>query len=133
MLYYVRQERNATIEGPFSIDDLKSGLAADAIAPHSLASSDIGDGPEALRKFRRCDWFPLSEIPNLQNFYPPPNRKEVDIAQHPSWRRQTLSLLLTAMLIYSTATQQSWWAWAFAFAALVQVVGLILQRNRTIG
>jgi hypothetical protein len=135
MLYYVRQDKNATIDGPFSIDQLDHGLTTGALSPRCLASGDIGDRLESLQKFRRCDWFQLSEIPNLQHLYPPPT-KEVAATEPPTWRRQLLNLFLTAMMIYVTANRHSWWAWASAVAALLQAVGLIqttLQRNRTSG
>lgn len=71
MRYYVLHNKTPDISGPFTIEELIDAIRAGRIAPDSLASSDLGDSITKLRTWRRCDWFPLAAIPELQHIVPP--------------------------------------------------------------
>lgn len=72
MRYYIRENNKAPVQGPFSIHQLATKVLDGRVHAHFLASSDLGEPVSSLHKWRRCDWFPLSQIPDLSF----PKRKE---------------------------------------------------------
>ena len=66
MRYYVKNPHDGQIDGPFAIDELKARIADLSVGPDWLATSDIGDKFERVKRAPKRDWFSLSEIPGVQ-------------------------------------------------------------------
>ena len=66
MRYYVKNPHDGQIDGPFEIDELKARIADLSVGPDWLATSDIGDKFERVKRAPKGDWFSLSEIPGVQ-------------------------------------------------------------------
>jgi hypothetical protein len=91
MRYYIRENKKAPVKGPFSVRKLASKILEGKVQAHFLASRDLGESVASLYKWRRCDWFRLSQIPDLSF----PNREEkkpsVSVAKH---NQQLISTVL---------------------------------------
>ena len=72
MQYFIRQSKDSEIYGPYSVQQLAEDIGTNRILAQSYASSDLGETAAQLRKWRSFDWFKLSDIPELQNLFPPP-------------------------------------------------------------
>ena len=64
MHYYVRQDSSASLEGPFSVEEINERIQAGKITQDYLATSDLGDSTKVLAQGRKCDWFSIRRIPN---------------------------------------------------------------------
>ncbi len=62
MRYYIRHDKSAEVQGPFTVEELSKAVRAGRIPPDALASSDFGESIARLRVWRSCDWFPLEAI-----------------------------------------------------------------------
>src|SRR5262245_26206194 len=84
MRYYIRQHKDTEVQGPFSVEHLTAEIAAGRLSQNTLAASDLGEPIAQLRKWRRCDWFSLAEIPELEHLFPPTRftRAEIDSARN---------------------------------------------------
>jgi hypothetical protein len=138
MRYYVRRNKQVGIEGLFSAEELADQLNDGTLPPESLASSDLGENMERLEKFRSCDWFQLSEIPNLRGLYPPAGPR-LPMAQPTSRRSMLVGGLLMAMAASRGVPEHKWLSWLCAAAALAVVVAALMdavnehQRKQTSG
>ena len=135
MEYYIRQDKDADVRGPFTVDELLEGLNIGTIPDYSLASSDISGSEEQLRKYRECDWFPLSEIPELRHLYPPSQLIPNTRAQRPATVGSTVLLLTSALLVgYGSAVQHDWWIFFLALACLwsacENIASLVEQKQK---
>ena len=129
MRYYIRKDKNADIQGSFTEQDLVTALRAGEFSSHSLASSDLGESVERLRKWRGCDWFSLSTIPALQHLFPLPP----PVATQPrrvTIVRITFLVLLVAIFIDSAITQHRWFYWLLALIALWETVDSMMRYAR---
>ena len=52
MQYYIREPNDNEIRGPFTVQELAEGISTGRFFREIPASSDLGDTPEQLRKFR---------------------------------------------------------------------------------
>ena len=102
MRYYILNSDNTSITGPFEPDALKSMLAAQAIHPGSLASSEIAGEMLQIGNLRPCDWFPVSEIPDLgiHNLSPPPSSPQI-FRRVASAVMMILAILLVAISFFT--------------------------------
>ena len=64
MDYFIRQDADSIVTGPFSVCELMTKIETGEITQAWLASGNIGGGLERLQKFRKCDWFQISKIPH---------------------------------------------------------------------
>ena len=71
MRYYTRLDRNAKVEGPFTVEALTEAIRNGRLPSDALASSDLGEDISRLQTWRRCDWFPLAAIAELRAAVPP--------------------------------------------------------------
>ena len=129
MRYFIRHDKDAEVDGSFSVQQLIAGIDAGRIPRSTLASSDIGDSAASLQRWRSCDWFPLSRIPELQDAAPPAPEPS------PKPHRVTLvtiatSLFVTLSCLNSAVTKHNWFFGLLALMMGVGVVGLIVQYAR---
>ena len=123
MRYYIRQQNPGDVQGPFSAEELVGALEARRISGDCVASSDLGDSIDRLRAGRDCDWFPISEIPELSRHLPareflPPHPARVTILILGLWS------LGAACSIYNVATGSTW----FGFLSTIFVLRATLER-----
>jgi len=135
MQYYIRQDKDADIRGPFTVDELAERLNIGTIPDNSLASSNIGDPIDRLRDYRECDWFPLSQIPELQHLLPPSQPGSEARARPPATMRSTVLQLTCALLLgYGAAAGHDWWLCLLAVAILwlgsENIVRLMKQKEQ---
>lgn len=71
MRCYIRHDKNAKVEGPFTVEALTDAIRVGRIPSDALASSDLGDDAADLQVWRSCDWFPLAAIAELREIVPP--------------------------------------------------------------
>ena len=71
MRYYIRHDKNAAVEGPFTIESLRDAIRSRRIGSDVLASSDLGEGIASLQVWRSYDWFPLAAITELRDIVAP--------------------------------------------------------------
>ena len=93
--------------GPFTVEELKTQLDSGEIPQDSLASSDTGGKGGRIARYRPCDWFPLSAIPELRHLHPPP-QPEVETTRPVTLTRLIALALCTAFLAYNAATSENW-------------------------
>ena len=119
MQYYIREDERAKVEGPFTVSALKEAILSGEMAPTFLASSDLGESCERLQAWRRCDWFPLTGIPELWEIKscrplppfvtkPDPYSKNAVIC---TW-------VATFGSLYSAMSDGGWYTW-FLFSSML--------------
>ena len=129
MQYYIRQHKYAEVFGPYTVHDLATGVGAGGFSRDSLASSDLGERGEQLRRWRSCDWFPLSSIAELQSFFPPaqaaaPQRRRIRFVAH------ILQALSVPWFIYFAVTHNHWFDWLIAALMLLSAIQSIMWYAR---
>ena len=103
MQYYIRKDKHGDIQGPFEIEDLVELISTGSVSKESLASSDLGETQNRLSKYRKCDWFPFSQIPELTHLFLPPSPI---VRPQPSAISPALSwMFLFTLLIQRVATK----------------------------
>ena len=107
MRYYIRRKPDTDVTGPFSVEELTAQLNAGEIPQDTLASSDTGGKTGRIARYRPCDWFPLSAIPELRYLYPAP-QPEVETTRPVTLTRLIALALCTAFLAYNAATSENW-------------------------
>lgn len=70
MKYYWRHTQDSPVVGPLSVHELLAGMKAGSIPRDSYASSCIGDGKADVERWRDCDWFGITQIPEIAAHYP---------------------------------------------------------------
>jgi len=68
MNYYVRQDKEGEVMGPFSGSVIVSNIESGIFSPDVLATTDLGESKQQLEPFRRCDWFSVLRIPEVERF-----------------------------------------------------------------
>jgi hypothetical protein len=122
MHYYVRENYEAKVEGPFSVDELKEKLHSGEVNPEYFASGDYGESLEQLQVWRSRDWFRLAEIGDLQDVIPPPE----DITYKPKPKEETLlsvlgGILGTFSLFILANMDDGWVIWAVFTMSLARI------------
>ena len=117
MRYYIRDDKDADVSGPFTVQELSARITAGTIASDALASSDIGDSPARLRVWRGCDWFSIADIPDLRSLVPAKPQPP------PKPRRVTPVLIGMYCLgllggLYGAFAEQGWLMWLFVLMML---------------
>jgi hypothetical protein len=121
MRYYIRHDKDAKVEGPFTIEALTEAIRAGRISPEALASSDLGDNVVDLQVWRGCDWFPLAAIAELREVVPP-------MPEPPATPRHVSKLteiccLVTAVAVLSSNSERGWFTSVLlVFSSVVLVV-----------
>lgn len=69
MQYFVRS--NGKIDGPLSIDEINSRIAAKSLGPDTFASAALGETTGEIAKAPEKDWLFLAEIPGVIGLPPP--------------------------------------------------------------
>jgi hypothetical protein len=64
--YYIKNPHNGQIDGPLEVDELNARIAELSIGPDWLATSDIGDAFEHVKRAPKGDWFSLSRISDVR-------------------------------------------------------------------
>src|SRR5260221_13602362 len=72
MRYFIRHDKNARVDGPLTLEELKERVVKGLVPPDCLGSTDAGSTPEQLQKYRACDWFHLAEIPGFRGLVAAP-------------------------------------------------------------
>ncbi len=120
MRYYIRRGKDGDIQGPFTVAELVAEIGTKSVSQDSHASSDISETIERLRKYRACDWFPLSHIPELQHLFPPP-QPEVLVP-----RPVTMTSVIL-LLFFASQARHQWFAWLLVVAALAMAVEFVMR------
>ena len=68
MNYYVRQDKEGEVMGPFSGSEIVSNIESGILSPDVLATTDLGESKQQLKPFRRCDWFSVLKVPEVGRF-----------------------------------------------------------------
>ena len=63
MRYFVRSNRE--IDGPLSIDEINSRIAAKAFGAEALATADLGETKDKIARAPERDWIFLAELPGV--------------------------------------------------------------------
>jgi hypothetical protein len=124
MQYYIRANKDSDLQGPLAVEDLSALISTGSISADSLVSSDLGESSDRLRSYRACDWFSLSDIPELRHLFPPP---QVTTPSPVSRRSAALLLFLTSSLIHRIAAEHHWYDWTLLLMTLGALVGLVAQ------
>jgi hypothetical protein len=61
--YYL--QRHGRVEGPFTVDEINSRIAAGLVDSHWRATADLGESLERIGRTSERDWFPVGEIPHV--------------------------------------------------------------------
>jgi len=133
MRYYIRHDKDAKVEGPFTVEALTDAIRAGHVSSDALASSDLGEDISSLQSWRSCDWFPLSAIAELRGVIP----------RMPEWTSQPrrVSVLtvfahvaLALYFSYSAATERRWFicllAVLMSFSAVDAIIRYARQREK---
>jgi len=133
MRYYIRPDKNAKLEGPFTVEALSDAIRTGQISSDALASSDLGDAVVDLHVWRDCDWFPLAAIAELRGIVPPLPKTT---ALPPPVTGVTVVCHLVAALgfSYSAVSERQWLIILLAvlmiFSAVDAVVRYARQREK---
>ena len=129
MRYYIRHNKNAKVEGPFTVEALSNALRAGQIPSNALASSDLGEDAEDLRVWRSCDWFPLAAIGELRGIVPP--------LPEPTSQRRRISVFtvlayvaLALSFSCSAVTERRWLTCLLAVLMVLCAVDAIVRSAR---
>ena len=130
MRYYVREDYEAQVKGPFSVDELKEKLQSGEMSSEYFASGDYGEGLEQLQIWRSRDWFRLAEIGDLQDVLPVPE----DINYNPKPKEESWLSILggfvgTLALFGLAARDDGWLLWVFSFFSVDDIYStMYIQR-----
>jgi hypothetical protein len=115
MRYYVRENCEAQVRGPFSVDELKEKLQSGELNSEYFASGDYGEGLEQLQFWRSCDWFRLAETGDLQDVLPVPE----NLTYRPKPKEESLLSVLGGCLgtlaLFGLATRDDGWVMWICF------------------
>lgn len=127
MRYYIRQNKNAVIQGPCTVPELLAGITAGDFGADTLVSSDLGDTLTDLRAGRECDWFPLRDVPEATRLLPP-LPELAPAPPRPMSRRYVVFRTMLALLCLGVAfTERRWLFWGIA-GLMVWEAGTALGR-----
>lgn len=114
MRYYIRRNKEARVEGPFTVEALNEGVRSGQLSPDTMASSDLGETVGELRLWRGCDWFPLAAIRELRGTVP--SLREIVPGPEPVSRLHLMFYLTTAVAAcYMMETE---WRWIWILLAV---------------
>ena len=132
MRYYIRHDKHAKVEGPFTVEALIEAIRTGRLPSDSLASGCLGEGISSLQAYRGCDWYPLSAIAELRGVLPPlpePPAKP----RHVSVFTVFAHVALTQFLFYRAITEQRWWLYSlavfWAYGAVHKLIRYVRQRE----
>lgn len=135
MQYYIRQSKYAEVHGPYSAQELATAIGAGRLASDGLATSDLGEPVVQLQKWRACDWFPLSEITELQSFFPAP-RAALLLPLQPRPATlftivgQVAAIASSVYLATATTTSLHWIFWLLAGSSLWSLAWAIVSFSK---
>lgn len=129
MRYFIRNDRDAKVEGPFTLEALTEAIRVGRIPAHAMASSDLGDDIRNLQAWRRCDWFPLASIPELRGVVPPLPAPVSDPSRS-FFFAVTGFGILTLSYAYRGVTERRWILGLLAVASGYVLVDTILRYAR---
>ena len=133
MRYYIRHDKDAKVEGPFTVEALTDAIRAGHVSSDALASSDLGEDISSLQSWRSCDWFPLAAIAELRGIVPP--------MPEPTSQPRRVSVLavfayvaLALCFSYSAVTEHGWLVCLLAvlmgFSAVDAIIRYARQREK---
>ena len=134
MRYYIRHDKNAKVEGPFTVEALAEAIRVGGVSPQAFASSDLGEDFAALQVCRSCDWFPLAAIVELREVVPPVP------APAPQPKRESILTVLSYVALalsfsYRAVAEPRWFVCLLAvlmgFAAVVAIIRYVRQREKS--
>ena len=133
MRYYIRHDKDAKVEGPFTVEVLTDAIRAGRVSSDALASSDLGEDISSLQSWRSCDWFPLAAIAELRGIVPP-------MPEPTSQPRRVSELAVFAYVAsalcfsYSAVTEHGWLVCLLAvlmgFSAVDAIIRYARQREK---
>lgn len=133
MRYYIRHDKNAKVQGPFTIEALTEAIRASRIPSDALASSDLGEGIASLHVWRSCDWFPVAAIAELRDVVPP-------LSEPPAKPRRVTAFTVICYCVaavgfsYSAITGRGWLVGVLAvlmgYGAVDAMVRYVQQREK---
>ena len=129
MRYYIRHDKNAKVEGPFTIEELTEAIRSGRIPSDALASSDLGDDVADLQPGRSCDWFPLAAIAELREVVPP-TPAPVSQPRRVSLFAVACYLVAAVSLSYSAITERRWFASLLAVPMVFYAVDSMVRYAR---
>ncbi|HTI98103.1 MAG TPA: hypothetical protein VL527_04290 [Dongiaceae bacterium] len=127
MRYYIRQNKDAVIQGPCTVPELLAGITAGDFGADTLVSSDLGDTLADLRTGRHCDWFPLRDVSEAGRLLPPPPKSEPDPPRPVSLRYVVFQTVLALLCLGVAFAEQRWFVWVIA-GLMVWEAGTALGR-----
>jgi len=65
MRYYIRPLDKVEVRGPFEVEELNRQIAKRIIDSDWLATSDLGESLDAIKRSSEEDWFWIAEIPGV--------------------------------------------------------------------
>jgi len=135
MRYYLRHDRDAKIEGPFTVEELTKAIRCGRIPSSALASSDLGEAISSLRTWRSCDWFPLAAIAELRGIVPPVPEPPVE-SRRVSGFTALVTVALALAFSYRAITKPRWLVCLLAvlmvYSAADKIIRYARQRERRI-
>jgi hypothetical protein len=141
MNYYLRRQPGASVEGPFTVPELIQGVRDGRISASSLVSSSREGTAESLRRYRKCDWSPVWEVPGMEEVVSAP--EPIPVAPNPFLQGAYFVFLIVASggSILRFVENPQWrtgllpaafsWLLAYRIYELVLEQGLIRQLERT--
>ncbi len=133
MRYYIRHDKNAKVEGSFTIEALTDAIRSGRIPADTLASSDLGEDVADLQVWRSGDWFPLAAIAELRDIVPP-------LPEPPTQPRRVSALTVIGYLVaalgfsFSALTERRWLvcglAVLMAYSAVDAIIRYVRQREK---
>lgn len=129
MRYYIRHDKDAKVEGPFTVEALTDAIRSGRVSSDALASSDLGDDITSLQAWRHCDWFPLAAIAELRGIVPP--------MPEPTSQPRRVSMLTVVAYValalnfsYSAIIERGWIVCLLAVLAVYSAVDAIIRYVR---
>jgi len=92
MKYFL--QRHGRVEGPFTVDEINSRIAAGVVDSHWRATADLGESLERIGKSSERDWFPVGEIPCVAGL---PKERE---APKETSSKSVLFVVLLALILF---------------------------------
>lgn len=72
MNYYLRRTIQSEVQGPMSLVEINEGLEAGNLSDEWLATADLEEGLQRIKRLPAHDWTPLSKIPGTLAFVEKP-------------------------------------------------------------
>lgn len=109
MKYYI--QRHGRVEGPLTVDEINSRIAAGAVDSSWFATADLGEGVEGILSIPKRDWVHVTEIPGIPGISDVTKMQEQNSSDNRSIGAAVILILIALALLFGFLHFQRMFGW----------------------